>query len=584
MKRITWLLLCPILFGCVSREVNEAAPPYDPAQTNEMICMGVRHFLDNNLESYQNEVDQVSRDYQIEQWRVETADAQASQENLSKLFETLQSVSYNTEVLAQTKSRVSTASVLTVKDCPELAKLLRAKQLLEMTILTDGKIVQKEKENQDRQDAMMNQSNGFRIEIPGEKEPVSKALYGKKLRSIEERKTRQELYQKYNSARAKKWMEWGFKDLIKARNEEGQLAGFKNYYEYRFFRNQLDYKNYRAQVQEIKTKLAPKVRRELSKLGKQYKISKVEAWDMGYLREKSASGEVNNYLEKVPETAVLDMARKFYTSLGINIDSYQFTMDLYPRPGKNTHAFAMGVVAPHVDSQGNLLAEPKSDIRFLANLKQPVKWEDTSTVIHELGHAIHFGEIRQPTGILRGFGSVETEAIAMTLERMSDSSEFLENVLPEFTGVSKSKLRPVLKKQSKAAQLEQAFVLLRQVFFSDFEHEVYLNPDQDYAALWSKMHQEYWGVEIPVEHADWDVEHFLMAPVYVQNYAIGILMVEQIFGSILKDFKTAYNSTKIGDKLRAKYFGPGLEYDYLTLTQGFTGKPLTAEAALRLIK
>jgi oligoendopeptidase F len=167
---------------------------------------------------------------------------------------------------------------------------------------------------------------------------------------------------------------------------------------------------------------------------------------------------------------------------------------------------------------------------------------------------------------------------------MADSGEFLEAVLPQFTGVSKEKLAPVLKKQVKAAQLEQAFVLLRQVFFSDFEHEVYLNPDQDYAALWSKMHKEYWGVEVPVEHADWDVEHFLMAPIYVQNYAIGILMVEQFYESILKEFKTGYASSKIGDKLRSVYFGPGLEFDYLALTRQFTGKNLTAEAALRLIK
>jgi len=583
MRKLSGLLILSLFIGCASKEVDRNLEN-TPEMASEVICFGLTGFLEKDLEKYQDEVDQASRDYQIEQWQVETADPKASQENLSKLFETLQKKSYNSEILERTKSLVSTASVLKAGECPNLVKLQRAKQLLETTILTDSKVVQKEKENQDRQDSMMNQSNAFRLEIPGEKEPVSKALYGKKLRSLEVRKERQDLYQRYNAARAQKWNEWGFKDLIKSRNEEGQLAGFKNYYEYRFFRGQLDYKNYRAQVQEIKTKLAPKVRKVLVGLGKQFKINKIEAWDLGYLREKAVSGEVNKFLEKVPETSVLDMARKFYSSLGVDIDSYQFTMDLYPRPGKNTHAFAMGVVAPHVDPQGKVLPDPKADIRFLANLKQPVKWEDTSTVIHELGHAIHFGEIRQPLGILRGFGSVETEAIAMTLERMSDSREFLEEVLPKFTGISKAELSPILKKQAKSSQFEQAFTLLRQVFFSDFEHEIYLNPDQDFGALWSKMHKDYWGIEVPVEHADWDVEHFLMAPVYVQNYAIGILMVEQLYESIKKDFKTSYKSTKIGDKLRAKYFAPGLEFDYLSLTQSFTGKPLTAEAALRLIK
>jgi oligoendopeptidase F len=583
MKRMVWAVLLPVMIGCVSRDLNQNQESrLMPLPLNT--CEALKVFLHEDLENYQKDVDLISRDFQVEQWLVETADPKASQENLSRLFSILQTTSYNAEVLKQAQALSAVAQGLSDSQCPEKKKFLRAKQLLETSILTDSKVIQKEKENQDRQDAMISQSNAFRMELSGEKEPISRALYSKKLRTLEDRKARQALYQAFNSARAKKWTEWGFKDLVNARNEEGRLAGFKNYYEYRFFRNQLDYQNYRQQVQEIKTKFAPKVRKVVQRLGKQFKISKVEGWDLGYLREKSASGEVNEFLKNTPETAVLDMARKFYTALGIDIESYHFLMDLYPRPGKNTHAFAMGVVAPHVDGQNKVLSEPKTDIRFLANLKKPVTWEDTSTVIHELGHAIHFGEIRQPLGILRGFGSVETEAIAMTLERMANSAEFLGAVLPEFTGVDPEKLSPILAKQIKAAQLEQAFVLLRQVFFSDFEHEIYLNPAQDYAALWSKMHKEYWGVEVPAQYADWDVEHFLMAPVYVQNYALGILMVEQFYDSILKEFHTSYQSSKIGDKLKHQYFAPGLEFDYLDLTRQFTGRNLTAEAVLRLIK
>ena len=434
MKQLTVLVVFALLTGCVSKEL-EISKENTGVLLGQFWVQKFEKFLKEDLENYQNEVDQVSQDYQIEQWRVETADPDASQKKLSKLFEALQATSYNAGILKTAIQFDRAAETFSLSEFPSKAKLSRVRQLLETSILTDAKIIAKEKTNQDRQEALMNQSNSFRIEVTGEKEPISKALYGKKLRSLEDRKARQELYQKFNSSRAKKWTEWEFQALIKARNEEGRLAGFKNYYEYRFFRGQLNYNNYRAQVQEIKTKLAPKVRRVLAQLGKQFKIDKVEAWDMGYLREKSSSGEVNEFLKKVPETAVLDMARRFYSNLGINIDSFNFLMDLYPRPGKNTHAFAMGVVAPHVDFKGNLLSEPKPDIRFLANLKQPVKWEDTSTVIHELGHAIHYGEIRQPLGVLRGFGSVETEAIAMTLERMADSKEFLESILGEFTGV-----------------------------------------------------------------------------------------------------------------------------------------------------
>lgn len=553
------------------------------ADTGPKTCDDIRNFFKSDLDRYQKDIDVAAKAYQEEQWRVETADPNASTDKLSKLFVRLQEKSYDKTVLENTKLMDKMTAHLKVSECPLREKLGRVKTILEASILTNDAVVKMEKENQDRQDAMQTKSNAFRMTVPGEKEPISRAIYGKKLGSLPERTEREKLYKEFNTARAQEWLKWGFKDLIKARNEEAKTAGFKNYYEYRFFRAQLDYANYRAMVAEIKAKLAPKVRRAVARMGQGKKISRVEDWDLRYLREQSASGEVNNLLKDLPESTALDIARDFYTPLGIDVDSYKFTMDLYPRPGKNTHAFAMSVVYPHVDDSLKVMAEPRMDIRFLANLRKPVKWEDVSTVIHELGHAIHAAEVRQPLSIFRGFGSVDTEAIAMTVERMAASQEFFEAFLPKYTKANVAKIRPMLRKQVAAQKQEQAFVLLRQVFFSDFEHEVYTNPDGDFAQIWAKMHEEYWGVKVDPKHAAWDVEHFLMAPVYVQNYAIGITMVEQIYDVIRRDFKTSYKSVELGNRLRRDYFAPGQEYSYLDLVEKFTGKPLTAKAALRLL-
>lgn len=580
-KLILALLVC--LAGCVSQSRrnldNEIAE-----KAMSPSCLVIKKFFDSELTAFQNRIDKASAEYQDEQWKVEANDPGASQEKMGALFESYQKVAYDKDVLKKTLEVWKNSQSTPSGECVWKKRLDRAKQILETGILTNEAVIKKEKENQDKQDALANQSNGFRIQVPGEAEPVSKALLSKRIGSTEDRAQRESLFKQFNASRADAWLKWGFKELVKSRNEEAKLAGFKNYYEYKFFRNQLSLKNYLANVKEVKTKLAPKIRTILRAMGKQHGIAKVEAWDVRYLREKSASGEVNELFKDFPETEVMQIAKEFYSSLGIEVDSYGFKMDLYPRPGKNTHAFAMGVVAPQVNDKGEVLASPKPDIRFLANLKKPVQWDDISTIIHELGHAIHFGEIRQPVAIFRGFGSVETEAIAMTLERMADSSEFLEDILPKYTAVQNDALKPILSKQDRATRIEQAFVLLRQVLFSEFERAIYLNPDQDFGKLWSKIFQEYWGVSIKPEQSDWDVDHFVMAPVYVQNYAIGILMVQQFYESILRDFKTAYRSKAIGDKLKSKYFGPGMEWDYLELTQSFTGRPLTAQSALKLLE
>ncbi|MFM8270530.1 MAG: M3 family metallopeptidase [Pseudomonadota bacterium] len=581
MKRIL-LLSVVFLTSCVSQNVRNLDTALEDKNLSPG-CLAIKKFFNEDLTFFQDRVDRASAEYQEEQWKVEANEPGASAQKMGTLFEAYQKVAYDKDVLRKTLE-LAKSSIGVEAQCAWKRRLDRAKQLLETSILTKEAVIKKEKENQDKQDALANQSNAFRIQVPGEAEPVSKALLSKRIGSLDDRAQREALFKQFNAARADAWLKWGFRDLIKSRNAEARLAGFKNYYDYRYFRNQLDLKNYLANVKEVRTKLAPQIRKILAVMGKQAGISKVEAWDLRYLREKSASGEVNALFKEFPETEVMKVASDFYTSLGIDVASYDFKMDLYPRPGKNTHAFAMGVVAPHVSEKGELLSLPKPDIRFLANLKKPVQWDDISTIIHELGHAIHFGEIRQPIAAFRGFGSVETEAIAMTLERMADSSEFLEDVLPKYTAVGSEALKPILSKQERATRIEQAFVLLRQVLFSEFERAVYMNPDQDYGKLWASIFKEYWGVSIKPEQADWDVDHFVMAPVYVQNYAIGILMVQQFYESILKEFGTAYRSKAIGDKLRAKYFGPGLEFDYLTLTQNFTGSPLTAKAALRLLE
>jgi len=552
-----------------------------PSLPHPATCDGIHDFFAQELRKYQDGIDEANREYQEEEWQIKTADPKGSQEKLSQLFEQVQKRTYDSQILTQAQRLDdSTQDLLHCAFKPELS---RARHMFDATILTNPEVIHKEKENADWQERLVGRNDAFRLALPDEKEPVSRALYAKKLSLTTDRSVRRKLYVGYNAARAKHWIDWGFRDLIKSRNEEARLAGFDNYYDYQFFRNQLDLKNYLALVSQVRDRLAPKLAAAIRKLGVDHKLLHVQAWDLPYLRAQAESGDLDDLLKKLPADVIMPIAREFYSGLGISVEDYHFTMDLYPRSGKDTHAFAMGVVLPHVDEQGKLLPEPKTDIRFLANLKVPVRWTDVSTVIHELGHAVHAANIRQPIGVFRDMGSVGTEAIAMTLERMAGTDEFMGAILPKYTGTSPDALKPILAKQVRGARFAQAYMLTRQIFFSDFEHQMYLHPDADFAKLWSRLHKQYWGVQIIPRYADWDVEHFLPYPVYVQNYAIGIVMVEQLYASILRDFHTSYDSSALGDKLRNVYFAPGTEFTYLDLVEHFSGSPLSADDAMKLM-
>lgn len=95
MKHFSWFLLLPLIFACTGKEVEQVRA-YSAEETGEIICIGVTSFLETELEKYQNEVDQASREYQIEQWRVETADRRPRRKIFQsclkpyKLFPTMQ--------------------------------------------------------------------------------------------------------------------------------------------------------------------------------------------------------------------------------------------------------------------------------------------------------------------------------------------------------------------------------------------------------------------------------------------------------------------------------------------------------------
>ncbi len=107
---------------------------------------------------------------------------------------------------------------------------------------------------------------------------------------------------------------------------------------------------------------------------------------------------------------VVSIARRTYHELGFDgIDAILARSDLYPRPGKNQHAYAVDI-----DREG--------DVRTFLNVEPNARW--MGTLLHELGHTIYqdgiepdaaLGPARRPAGILeRGLGDVLRAADCQT--------------------------------------------------------------------------------------------------------------------------------------------------------------------------
>jgi len=71
--------------------------------------------------------------------------------------------------------------------------------------------------------------------------------------------------------------------------------------------------------------------------------------------------------------------------------------------------------------------------------------------------------------------------------------------------------------------------------------------------------------------------------VYVENYALGILTVEQVYDLLGGEYSSLSSKRLLGDRIRDTWFHPGSEFDYLTLVEKLTQKKLSAQAALKLL-
>src|SRR3972149_8522349 len=130
------------------------------------------------------------------------------------------------------------------------------------------------------------------------------------------------------------------------------------------------------------------------------------------------------FFQRVPKTGIIDLdaiyagkdptalAKATYDGLGMDVREILARSDLYPRPGKNQHAFCIDI-----DRQG--------DVRTLNNLVQNLRWK--GTLHHELGHAVYYMYVdpELPWLLRAPSHTLTTEGIAQLMGRLVQDREGL---------------------------------------------------------------------------------------------------------------------------------------------------------------
>lgn len=270
---------------------------------------------------------------------------------------------------------------------------------------------------------------------------------------------------------------------------------------------------------------------------------------------------------------VVEVAAQTYRDLGFtNIDSILARSDLYPKPGKNQHAYAVDI-----DHEG--------DVRTFLNVEPNSRW--MGTLLHELGHTIYQDGIDRtslawdlrddPQGFLN-------EGFAMFCEQPM----FEPAWLAERAGIEPGEARrlaPQLLAQETSALL--AFIRWC-LTIVNFERLFYADPAQDLNRLWWDLVERYQQVPRPEgrDEPDWAAKiHVATSPVYYQKYLYGRLFSTQLTEEINRRFGGWYPGGRAsGAYIQDTLFAPGATYTWPELVQRVTGSALGVEALARAVR
>ncbi len=282
------------------------------------------------------------------------------------------------------------------------------------------------------------------------------------------------------------------------------------------------------------------------------------------------------YARRDHEQVVQD-AVDFFAGVGLPADSILSRSDLYPRDGKNPHAMAHKMDLERLDTAVllmNLPLPPESQTRM-----------GTSTLLHELGHCVHYEAVDHSLPYLMlDVDSQITEAVAMLLERQVMTQGWLDGYL----GVEEAEAARLAGESFRAMRAQELIFARWCLVIYHWERDIYANPEQDWGDAWWKYKERFQLLRRPEGWSNPDPlgkYHLANAmSTYYNNYAVGGFIAAQVADALAvhldQDVRTAdyRGRPEAGAWLAQRVLSSGARLHWLELVRYATGEELTTEA------
>ena len=230
-----------------------------------------------------------------------------------------------------------------------------------------------------------------------------------------------------------------------------------------------------------------------------------------------------------------------------------------PRDGKSQHAFCIDI-----DREG--------DVRVLCNVEPSERWMDT--MLHEFGHAVYDRECdRTLPWLLR---APRTHSPPRASRCCSGGSRAIPRWLADVAGIAADAVE-TLAPRARAPRRAALLVFARWVLvMTNFERQLYADPDADLDTLWWDLVERYQQVRRPDDrHApDWASKiHLAAVPVYYQNYLYGELFASQLDATLDRAAGGLVDRAPRAAPRRSDVFAPGASLRWDELVSRRPGAP-----------
>ncbi len=337
--------------------------------------------------------------------------------------------------------------------------------------------------------------------------------------------------------------------LFKMRDQKARRLGYNSFMALSFNAAGLDMNKYRALLKQLDSLSSQPYKEIIERISSSLNVDKPEIWDLAY-----SYADVNLQVDRYfPADSQMGYIRRSLEALGFDVDKMPIYYDLLDRKGKSQFAFAFPIKPPH-------------DVRILANLYDGIY--STRSLLHEIGHAIHFALIAQDNPLfINNVDGAWGEAMAQTVASLIDDKVWLANY---------AHLPPQLIESYLKTKHEQDIIYLRMTLVRlYFELEAYSNPNRDINKLYWDLFERYMMLPRHEDIKPWAaIFHYATHPVYLQNYLYADMVAAQTIDFLRTNYGSFVDNPMTSAFLIQNYYRFGGRYDWRELLKRGTDEDL----------